>query len=74
METKKKFSKKALYKNKGITLLALVITIVILIILATISINWIFGDNGLVNRTEQAKFEHSKAEARERLELVLADE
>ena len=58
---------------KGITLLALVITIVILIILATVAINWIFGDNGLVNRTEQAKLEQSKAEARERLELVLAD-
>ena len=58
---------------KGITLLALVITIVILIILATISINWIFGESGLVNRTEQAKFEHSKSEAQERLELVLAD-
>ena len=65
-------------KNKmknanGITLLALVITIVILIILATVAINWIFGENGLINRTEQAKFEHSKAEAQERLELVLAD-
>ena len=73
METKKKFSKKALYKNKGITLLALVITIVILIILATIAINMIFGDNGLINRTEQAKLEQSKAEVKEKLELVLAD-
>ena len=65
--------KNKMKNDNGITLLALVLTIVILIILATISINWIFGDNGLVNRTEQAKFEHSKAEARERLELVLAD-
>ena len=73
METKKKFSKKALYKNKGITLVALVITIVILIILATIAINMIFGENGLVNRTEEAKLKQSIAEAQERLELVLAD-
>ena len=58
---------------KGITLLALVITIVILIILATISINWLFGDNGLVNRTEEAKLKQSIAEAEERLSLVLAD-
>ena len=65
-------------KNKmknanGITLLALVITIVILIILATITINMIFGENGLVNRTEEAKLKQSIAESRERLELVLAD-
>ena len=44
-----------IYKNKGITLVALVITIVILIILATISINVIFGDNGLIQKAEEAK-------------------
>ena len=65
--------KKKMKNAKGITLLALVITIVILIILATISINWIFGDNGLVNRTEEAKLKQSIAEAEERLSLVLAD-
>ena len=40
---------------KGITLLALVLTIVILIILSTITINFTFGDNGLIKRAEQAK-------------------
>ena len=33
----------------------------------------IFGENGLVNRTEEAKLKQSIAEAQERLELVLAD-
>ena len=42
-------------ESKGITLLALVITIVILIILSTIAINMTFGDNGLVEKAEQAK-------------------
>ena len=42
-------------KNRGITLIALVLTIVILIILATVTINFAFGENGLVSMTEEAK-------------------
>ena len=44
-----------LKNERGITLVALVITIVVLIILATISISFAFGNNGLVNRAEQAR-------------------
>ncbi len=62
-----------LYKNKGITLVALVVTIVILIILATVAINAIFGDNGLIKSAEKGKLEHEIAATKERLELVLAD-
>ena len=62
-----------LSKEKGITLVALVITIVILIILAVISMSAIFGDNGLITSAQKARKEQEKAEARERLELVLAD-
>ncbi len=40
--------------QKGITLVALVITIIILIILATVAISFAFGTNGLINRAEQA--------------------
>ncbi len=40
--------------RRGITLIALVITIVILIILATVAINMAFGDNGLVKYAESA--------------------
>ena len=39
MKKKKIFLRKSMRKNKGITLIALVITIVVLIILATISIS-----------------------------------
>ena len=42
-------------KQKGITLIALIITIVILIILATITINIAFGDNGLIKRAQDAR-------------------
>ena len=41
--------------EKGITLVALVITIVILIILATVTINVAFGEGGLIERAQQAK-------------------
>ena len=43
-------------KNKGITLIALVITIIILIILAGITINMVFGENGLILRAQEARF------------------
>ena len=41
--------------SKGITLVALVITIVILIILATVSINVLLGEGGLINQAKKAK-------------------
>ncbi len=43
-----------LRKDTGITLIALVITILVLIILAVVAINMAFGDNGLINRAEEA--------------------
>ena len=42
-------------KEKGITLVALVVTIIILIILATVAINFAFGSNGLIRRAEDAR-------------------
>ena len=53
MNTKKNVTN--VKKEKGITLVALVITIVILIILATITINIAFGEGGLIQRAQQAK-------------------
>ena len=42
-------------EQKGITLVALVITIIIIIILATVTINMAFGDNGLITQAQKAK-------------------
>ena len=42
-------------KEKGITLIALVITIVILIILATVAVSYVFGENGLIGYADKAK-------------------
>ena len=47
--------KKLSKANKGITLVALVITIIIIIILATVTINMAFGDNGLIKQAELAR-------------------
>ena len=41
--------------EQGITLVALVVTIIILIILATVAINFAFGSNGLIRRAEDAR-------------------
>ena len=58
----KKILKKLRHNQKGITLIALVITIVILIILATISINFVFN-GGLIDRAEQARDYYQNDEA-----------
>ncbi len=47
--------------NKGITLVALVVTIVVLLILATVSINLVLGDNGIVKKAQDAKTKSAEA-------------
>ena len=42
-------------KERGITLIALVVTITVLIILATVSINTVLGDNGIIKRAQKAR-------------------
>ena len=44
---------KKLKNEQGITLIALIVTIVILIILVGISMTMILGDNGLINKSEE---------------------
>ena len=44
-------------KEKGITLIALVVTIIVLIILAGVSINILVGDNGIITQAQKAKEE-----------------
>ena len=43
------------FNQKGITLIVLVVTIVVLLILAGLSINAILGDNGIVNKAKEAQ-------------------
>ena len=56
-------------KKKGITLIALVITIVVLIILAGVSINLVLGNNGIITRARDARNNYQKAVAEEETAL-----
>lgn len=56
-------------KRKGITLLALVITIVIMLLLAGVAIQMTMGENGLIAKSNQAKKEQAKAELLEDAKL-----
>ena len=57
--------------NKGITLIALVITIIVLLILAGISIATLTGENGVITKANSAKTETIHATVRE--EIVLKE-
>ena len=55
--------------NKGITLIALVITIIVLLILAGVSIAMLTGENGILTQAQNAKNRTAEAEAQERADL-----
>ena len=60
-------------KNKGITLVALAITIIILLLLAGIAIASLGENNGIVNRVKKAREEYNISEAKEKLELAISN-
>ncbi|MBR3152527.1 MAG: hypothetical protein IKF52_02830 [Clostridia bacterium] len=60
-------------KNSGITLVALIITIIVLLILAGVTIAMVVGDNGILNRTNEAKNEQKIAEAKEEISMTILD-
>ena len=56
-------------QKKGITLIALVITIIVLLILAGVTIATLTGDNGLLTKTSKANLETRGASVEERKDL-----
>ena len=56
--------------NRGITIIALVVTIIVLLILAGISIAAITGDNGIINKSDEARIETEIATYKEQLEVI----
>ena len=64
-ETKEGRIRNMLKRNKGITLIALVITIIVLLILAGVSIAMLTGENGILTQAQRAKNETEKAEMEE---------
>lgn len=57
--------------QKGVTLIALVITIIVLLILAGVSIAMLTGDNGILTQANKAKEDTNNAEIVERINLEL---
>ena len=64
-----KRTKEKIKTNKGITLIALVITIIVLLILAGVSIAMLTGENGILTQAQNAKNRTAEAEAQERADL-----
>ena len=48
-------------KNNGITLIALIITVIILMVLAGVSVAYVAGDNGIVANAMKMEVETAKA-------------
>jgi len=55
--------------QKGITLIALVVTIIVLLILAGVTINMVLGDDGIIGQAQQAKVTQEEKEKEEKDEL-----
>ncbi len=61
---------KELKRNKGITLIALVITIIVLLILAGVTIATLMGDNGILTRASEAQNEQADATVKDAISLA----
>ena len=64
---------KIIKEEKGITLVALVVTIIVLLILAGVAISLSIGNNGLFSRTKSASEVHLEKSATEKLEIALSN-
>ena len=59
--------------QKGITLIALVVTIVVLVILGGVSVYLVLGQNGILNTAKEARKNYAEAETTENTDLVKLD-
>ena len=58
-------------KEKGITLIALVVTIVVLLILAGVSISMLTGENGIITQAQEARNDTEQARVQELVDLAV---
>ena len=59
--------------QKGITLVALVITIIVLLILAGVSISLVLGNNGVLTQASTAVITNEKATIKQDMDMAFAD-
>ena len=57
-------------KNQGITLISLVVTIIVLLILAGVTISALSGDNGILTKAQEAKEQYEEAAKNEEQQLA----
>ena len=62
--------KTRIYEERGITLIALVITIIVLLILAGVAISMLSGENGILKQAASAKVQTETAQETEQVELI----
>ena len=69
----KKITKKKNLQEKGITLIALVVTIIILLILAGVTLNIALSDNGLFSKAKKAADDYNQKSIEEELQILFAE-
>ena len=62
-------NKRNYLKENGITLIALVVTIVVLLILAGVSVNALFGNSGIIEKAKEAQNKMDKATENDQKEI-----
>ena len=67
----KKLKEELKYGKKGITLISLVVTIIVLLILAGVTIATLTGENGVLTRATEAKNKTEESQEKEGLELAV---
>ena len=72
-EKRNRYIEIATKQSKGITLIALIVTIVVMIVIAGVTINMTIGENGIFTKAVKAKEMQEAAEVKERLELKQLD-
>lgn len=70
---KVKDRKSIIKKTEGITLIALVITIIVLLILAGVTISALSSQNGILTRATQSKSENEKANIKDKINLIIGE-
>jgi len=63
--------KRKMRKEKGITLVALVVTIIVLILLAGVSVHLVLGNNGIITKAQEAKKKQIISEAKDNIGMEI---
>lgn len=71
---KKTKYKKNIHSTRGITLIALIVTIIVLLILVGVTINTLFGEEGIIERTKWSRFVSNYRGKEEQVELYKGEQ